>query len=144
MFTLAISGNSIEVLRRLDEFPVELRAAIVEKMTETVEAIYAKVHGRLPSFNIDHGVEVQGNLVIGWFEPADTKAQAREFGGKSYYWIYPSKAKLLQFIGKSGDLVYAKNVFHPPSREFRDIRDALDEEMPKFEASVEAAMAGKL
>lgn len=114
-------------------------------MREGIEEIYSKVHTKLQSFKIDHGVEVQGSLVIGWFEPAEPKAIAREFGGKSYYLILPHKSRLLRFFGqKDGALVFVSSVFHPPSREFRDIRDALEVAIPRIEAEIEAGIQGIL
>lgn len=138
MINIAVSDNSIELLQRLDVLPAELRAAIELKFREAVEAIYQKVHGIIPSFQIDHGVETQGSLIIGWFEPAEPKAVAREFGGKGWYEILPSEANLLQFIGqKDGAFVRTKFVWHPPSREFRDIRDAITEMLPIIEAEID-------
>jgi hypothetical protein len=124
LISLAFSDNSSEVIANLDQLPRKLQLALVEKMNLVIGEAHTKLAGALPSFKIDYGVEELGNTVIGYLEPAEPKAIAREFGGKSYYWIVPTKANLLRFIGtKDGALVHTPSVFHPPSREFRDIRN---------------------
>lgn len=145
MINIAISDNSIEILRRLDGLPTAIQEAVVAKVRATVEEVYDKVHGALPKFQIERGTEVQGSLVIGWFEPSEPKAIAREFGGKGYYEIVPTKARVLRFLGsRDGKMVHTDFVWHPPSREFRDIRDALDTKLLTLGSEIEEIIAREL
>lgn len=139
MIRVAVTDNSVELIQQLHGLPAEIQAIIVEKMTATVDAIHAKYRSALPKFGLEKGVEVQGSIVIGWFELGGPKEMAREWGGKGYYEILPHKSRLLRFIGaRDGKTVRVPFVMHPPSREFRDIRDAIDAALPELEASIDA------
>ena len=71
-------------------------------------------------------------------------AEAHEYGGKGYYEIVPVHKRLLRFIGKSGDVVFAPYVFHPPMPERSYLRSALHEMAPEIEAAINTAIAEQL
>ena len=137
-----------ELLARLDAVPKKLRAALESKFREGIDDIYHKSisilsGGKYSSTEeVQYGVEVQGNLLIGYIEPITIKTQVQEFGGKTYYEILPTKAKVLRFIGRSGELVFAKRVFHPPVRGKHYISETIANELPHLKAQLIAALQG--
>lgn len=137
MIQLAISANSFELLQKLEGFPQHLQNILVAKMHAAISAVYQNVHGKLPDFQYTYGVDRIGDLVIGYIEPSSPKEIAREFGGKGFYPIY-GKPWLAFYWDRVGKKIAFREVFHPPSKEYADIRAAIAEYMPTFEASVEA------
>ena len=79
-------------------------------------------------------------------EPASPKAWALEKGGEEFYSIVPVKARLLSWVNKGGDKVFAKQVNHPPSKAFRYLGEAFDEvkavALDELAAVVQATLDG--
>lgn len=97
-----------------------LSGKILHKQTgQLFDSIRAKVE-----FNDGQSV---GDVYV---EPATEKAFALEKGGKGPYPIVPIKATVLRFYAKSGDLVFASYVKHPPSEAFHYLGEAFDEIAP--------------
>lgn len=117
-----------------------IKAAVVRKMTELTVLAYNKVVENLSgkvlqsktgqlvssvSWDAEETADgVRGNVFI---SPQTAKAEALEFGGKSFYTIVPTKASILRFVSKSGETVFAASVNHPPSHAFRYLGLAADE-----------------
>lgn len=146
-----------ELFFRVDGLAPRVRLALRAKMDELVDQLYAKVMENLNggvlqrksgalAESIQHGVEEQGDLLIGFVapEPQDAKALALELGGSNYYWIFPSKARLLRFLGSKGDIAYASSVFHPPSRAYRYLGSAFDDIALKIGPELAAVAAQAL
>lgn len=145
MLSISVTVHG-EVYARLDGIPKKLRGAFEEKFRAGVEEIYHKSIRRLSKDKysstpeVSFGVDAQGSALIGFIEPLTEKTQVQEFGGRSYYEILPLKGKALRFIGRTGDVVYAKRVFHPPARGKHYIRDTIGDELPHLRAALEEAL----
>jgi hypothetical protein len=121
-----------EFFAKMEGLPKRLQDAIEAKMRVLTDKAYAKAVGNFSNgkYNsteeVAHGVERQGNLVIGFIEPLTLKARIQETGGERYYEILPVKARVLRFIGKQdGQLVNTKYVLHPPIPGKHYIRDTI-------------------
>jgi antitoxin (DNA-binding transcriptional repressor) of toxin-antitoxin stability system len=125
-----------EVVARLDAVPAKLRAALDAKFRSEFEEIYHQAIGVFSggkystSSEVEHGVDSIGSTLIGFMEPITTKAQVQEFGGQSYYEIFPTKARVLRFIGRSGEVVFRPRVFHPPVRGKHYIAETIAAALP--------------
>jgi len=150
-----------ELLVKLDKLPERLHEAIRVKLVEGVAELRLKVienltgkvlnskSGRLVE-SLVSGVEELGSTLIGFvaIESADAKvkayAEAHEYGGKGSYEIVPIQKKILRFIGKSGDIIFAPYVYHPPAAERSYLRSALWEMAPEIEEQINAAIQAEL
>lgn len=104
-----IVGN--EALVRLDTLPARSRGLAETKLLAFLEGtakekIFARPPGRYvdPQY-IMAGTSVSGQLLVGFLEGTDKPG---------VYPIYPTKANLLRFISKSGELVFTKRVLRHP------------------------------
>ena len=131
---------SLEGTTRIDSIGRRLRVATEKKMTELTDIMYEKVLENLSgkilnkvtgalAGSVQKQNDVNGDFYIGdvYISPADDKAWALEKGGRRRYPIEPSKAEVLRFISKSGELIFTKHVDHPPSKEFAYLRLALED-----------------
>lgn len=134
-----------EALVRLDTLPKRHQQLVERKLLAFLEGtakgqILAGIPGRFvdPKY-ISAEVSVLGNLLIGSIEGNDKPG---------VYSIYPTKANLLRFISKSGDIVFTKRVLRHPfmktspvlERYFRDYKPWLVEQVEDlvFEAVYDA------
>jgi hypothetical protein len=131
----------------------KIQKAIHAKMTALVALMYDKLIANL-SGKILHmrtgqlvesvykDVEVHGNDTIGRVEihPATVKAWTLEKGGKGFYPIVPVKADVLRWVDKGGQVRFAKEVMHPPSKEFAYMRSVAEEIAPMIEPEFKAAI----
>jgi hypothetical protein len=141
------------LLAYLDDMPEELRLSIGEGITTLTDLLYDKVMenvsgkllqtktGELAS-SVQKMIDVDTDPMIGsvFVDPVSPKAMALEYGGKDYYMILPSKAKVLRFFTKDGVEVYSAFVNHPPSRAYMYLRSAFAEIAPMVEGSFLAAV----
>lgn len=139
MITIKFVGDT-ELLARFDALPDNIRAAVAEKLEQLTEMLRQKVvdnvsgkvlqkrSGDLAS-RIQSEVDTASIPMTGFVgpNPSDAKAWVLEYGGKGWYDIFPVKASVLRFVSKSGDLVFAKYVNHPPGQPFYYLRSALVE-----------------
>lgn len=100
-----------EVLLRLDQLPRKIREEIRDKFTSSIfprmtREILSGTPGKFidPRY-IQTGVEQIGSLVIGFLEVEDKPG---------VYAIYPDKARILRFVGKSGEIVRTRRVLNHP------------------------------
>lgn len=135
-----------ELLVRLDEVPVHLREVIQSKFSVLMGELYRKAIRQLSNGKyeatdeVEYGVEHQGQLMIGYFEPKTVKAQVQESGGTRWYEIIPTKANVLRFLGKSGEIVYTKRVFHPPAAGKHYLRDTIARELSYLSEELREAL----
>lgn len=163
MITVKLTGTE-SLITRLKKVPPSVFAALVAKTWALAINLQGyirsnKLSGQVlnvisgdlrRSINID--VIEEGQKVIGKvFSSGDVKyAGIHEYGGTTRpHMIYPRKAEVLAFMGKSGDMVFAKSVSHPgsvmPERSF--MRSSLAENAVAISEAykltvLEAAKAG--
>lgn len=131
-----------------DTLPPALRERMNSELVSMTELLYAKVMENLGgkilqqrtgqlSGSIVVRIETETDVATGFVgpEPQTPKALALELGGKGFYDIVPTKARALHFFAKSGEEVYTKYVNHPPSKEYRYLREALAELEPTVEGT---------
>ncbi len=142
--TITVQG---ELLARLDQIPKKMRSAVEEKFRTVLEEAYSKAilqfsGGKYSATTeVEHGVEVQGSLLIGYMEPLTAKAGVQEYGGKGFYVIEAVNAKTLRFFwDKVGAVVFPKSVLHPPLAGKHYIRSALMEAIPILETEIQIAI----
>lgn len=120
-------GRKLRVLtfRKLNELTDVLQQKVVDNVSGK---ILNKQSGALAEsikkFTSQHGDVMQGSVFV---SPENTKAWVLEKGGEGYYSIDPVKGEALKWISKEGETVFAKHVFHPPSKEFAYLRSAIEE-----------------
>ena len=108
---LEINIVDTELLVHLDNLPVKVRRVLTAKMENIFDTLREKLFQNVPGKYLDPsfiktGVEQQGTTTtIGYIEGEDKPG---------VYSIFPSKAKVLRFTSKSGDLVHTKHVFNHP------------------------------
>ena len=126
---------------KLDTLDERIKVAVVEKLTSLTQIMYNKVRENLSGFvlnkvsgqlydSVRQEVSSSGESDFGtvFMEPASPKAWALEKGGNGYYPIVPTKASLLRFFSKQeGQIVFRKEVNHPPSKAFGYLRLAFEE-----------------
>lgn len=133
----------LEGTNRLDSLGRRLHVLTFRKLTELTDLMYNKVIENLSgkilnkqSGALAESIKIQtedhGEIMTGvvYVSPETEKARVLEYGGKGYYPILPVKGEALKWISKGGETVYAKSVFHPPSREFAYLRTAAEEMAP--------------
>lgn len=109
MISINVTVHADEVLFRLDQIPVKLRAALREKFDQIFSEVREQVFSKTPGQYLDPeyiktGVEVLGSTLIGFIE----------VGAKpGTYSIIPNKARALRFLAKDGMVVRTKFVNHP-------------------------------
>ena len=157
MIGLNVRFSGDEVLVRLDGFPRRLRDVLDLKFRELVDELRLKVMENLSGKVLNtksgallgavrSGVEQLGSQLIGFVEidPANTTvkeyALVHEYGGKGSYEIVPVSKRMLRFIGKSGDVVFASYVLHPPAAERSYLRSAFIEMQPLITSGLEDAL----
>lgn len=126
----------------------QLTKAMHDKVIENVSGkILQKKSGQLAEsiqMRFEYGAELVRGSVFP--EPASPKAWALEKGGEEFYSIVPVKARLLHWIDKGGEKVFAKEVNHPPSKAFRYLGEAFDEikavALDELAATVQATLDG--
>lgn len=110
MISVKISVSGDEVLFRLDQLPKRIREEVGAKF----QSIFLRMAGEItespPGKYIDpmyiqSGVEQIGSQMIGFIEVQDKPG---------VYAIYPSKAKILRFVARSGDIVRTRRVLEHP------------------------------
>lgn len=122
-----------------EQVPEKLRNIIYKKVAYLTNVLYDTVEdnlsgrvlkertgdlkSRIKKHVIDSGDTIVGEVFI---YPVDEKALALEYGGKGYYPITPVKAQALRFVSKSGEIVFAQYVNHPPLEERSYLRSAMD------------------
>ena len=143
----------------LTDVGAKVSAAVAAKLTELTHQLYNKVQENLSgrilqkqsgqlAGSIQQTIETNDEVIIGTVfpSPASPKAWALEKGGVAAYDIVPIKAKLLHFITKEGQEVFAHHVTHPPSKEFAYLRLALEEMAPiipaEFQQAIQAVFDG--
>lgn len=113
------------VLRNLDKMPEVVRAILVEKTVSNVEALKKAVEGEIGGFTksgkllsavrsemIETPGKVEGRVYID--ESVAPYARAQDQGADiPAHIIRPKDAKVLAFMGATGDKVFATRVFHP-------------------------------
>jgi hypothetical protein len=138
---IEITVYADEVLFRLDQIPRRIRLALHEKFEQIFATLRAELFSKVPGKYLDpgfiqSGVEDQGSLVIGFVE-----AQAKP----GVYSIFPSKARLLKFVTKEGQLVFARQVTrHPYLKGAPMVERLLRESKPWILAELDAAVVEAL
>lgn len=124
---IEIRVQADEILFRLDQIPKRIRAALSGKYQDIIGEIRQQIQNTVPGKYLDpalltSGTEIQGSLLIGYVEYT-------EKGG--VYTIYPSKARVLRFLTKGGELVFAKRVLlHPYPKGGETIQSQLQKLKP--------------
>lgn len=162
MISLQIQVVDTELVANLERLPQKLHEAVRLKMDEEVSALRLKVlenlsgkvlnskSGALASALVSGVDEIGTNLLVGFvaIESSDTKvmayAHAHEYGGKGFYEIIPVQKLILRFESKSGEIVFAPYVFHPPQAERSYLRSALHEMAPEIENQINLAIQAQL
>lgn len=111
MIKIDVKVQNEEVLARLESLPKRLREFLTAKMEAFLEGpARERLHSEVPGKFLDpkyvHAdVQTLGSLLVGSIEAEDKPG---------VYGIVPTKASVLRFVAKSGDLVFTKRVrFHP-------------------------------
>lgn len=125
----------------------ELTIRMYEKVIENVSGkLLQKQSGQLLS-SIDLNFGFDGNTKVGevLVSPATPKAWALEKGGEDFYTIIPTKTDLLHWF-RDDKHHFAKEVLHPPSKEYAYLRTALEEiqgvALEELQEVVQAALNG--
>lgn len=110
MISTKITVRGDEVLLRLDHLPKKIREQVAGKFESIFLRMAGEMTARPPGKFLDKsyiqtGVERLGSQVIGFIEVEDKPG---------VYSIYPSKAPILKFVAKSGDLVRTRRVLNHP------------------------------
>lgn len=139
-------GRKLRVLtfRKLNQLTDMLEQKVIENLSGK---ILNKQSGALLE-SVKKYVSPPGDYMTGWvyISPETTKAWVLEKGGDGYYPISPIKGEALKWVSKEGETVYAKHVFHPPSKEFAYLRSAIEEMAPlippAYEEAIQAMLSG--
>lgn len=127
MINIEVTVYPDEVVFNLDQIPRKLRQALDVKyreiFAELSDGFLASTPGKyLDPQTIQTGVENIGNTVIGFIEIKDKPG---------VYSIFPSKARVLSFLAKSGDHVLTSRVLnHPYPKGTPMVRRYLAEKKP--------------
>lgn len=150
-----------ELIVNLNKVPAAIQSQLEAKLKTLMQELKAKVvenlsgkvlnskSGALAGSLLD-GVSHLGSSLIGFVEvnPEDPKvrayAEVHEYGGKGYYEIVPVHKTVLRFVSKTGQIVFAPYVYHPPAAERSYLRSALAEMAPEIEAQLQEALADAL
>jgi hypothetical protein len=149
----------LEGIPRLDSLGRKLRVLAFRKLNELTDLLEQKVLENLSGKilqkqsgelfdSVKKTVEQAGDFMTGrvFISPETTKAIVLEKGGEHSYMILPTKQEVLKFIAKDSDTVFAKQVFHPPSKEFAYLRSAIEEMAPlvpvEYQEAIEAMLSG--
>lgn len=133
--------NFGEIIADLTGLPEKIQLAVRQHMETAIRDLWAKIvaHPAVAALEaktgwntLEHGVDQIGSATIGYVSPNDK--------GGGWYDIYPSKAKFLRFVTKSGTRVFTKHVFHPPFPMERYTQPEFDEALPFIEAGINAAI----
>lgn len=106
-----VTVRGTEAILRLDTLPKRLRKALLDKMYGAMAmARDDLLSGRPPGKYLDPQyvdaiVEQRGDVLVGTLRVADKPG---------IYSIFPSKASVLRFIAKSGDIVFTQKVLRHP------------------------------
>lgn len=122
-----------EVTVRLDQFPSHLQKILRRKFEAIFDTLTEDILSTVPGKYLDPslvqtGVTQQGSMSIGFFEVQ---------GKPGFYAIYPTKANLLKFISKLGDVVFTPRVLYHPypqpgptiEKALRQRRDWIEEKL---------------
>ena len=139
-------GRKLRVLtfRKLNQLTDMLEQKVIENLSGK---ILNKQSGALLE-SVKKQVTQHGDVMTGtvYISPETTKAWVLEKGGEGYYPISPVKGEALRWVSKEGETVYAKHVFHPPSKEFAYLRTAIEEMAPlvpqEYAEAIEAMLSG--
>lgn len=137
MISTNITIRGDEVLFRLDQLPRKIREEVGKKFRGIFSQISQEITSRPPGKFIDpayiqSGVEQIGSQMIGFIEVEDKPG---------VYAIYPSKARALRFISKSGELVQTQRVLnHPYLKGAPIVERYLAESKPWIVEEIEAAV----
>lgn len=154
MFEITLEGAP-----RLDAIGRRLHVLTVRKLTQLTDIMYNKVvenvsgailnkqsgqlAGSIKQQVSDYGDTYQGRVFV---DPVTPKALVLEKGGDHAYPIYPTKGDVLKWVNSGGETVYAKSVFHPPSKEFAYLRIAAEEMQSiiptEYQEAIYAALSG--
>lgn len=111
MIRIDVDIQGEEVFINLQTLPKRLRQQLEEKLLSAMREIKSQALTGIPGKYIDasyvqEGIETLGNsTLIGFVEAQDKPG---------FYDILPSKASVLRFVSKSGDLVFTKRVYYHP------------------------------
>lgn len=152
-----------ELIVALDGIPSRLVQALEDKLSTLMGLVRVKVEENLSGAvlqtksgalkgSLVSGVErIGSSTFVGFVDvgPMDAKvaayAMVHEYGGKDYYEIVPVHKRMLRFVGKSGDVVFAPYVYHPPAQERSYLRSALwameSEIVEGLDEALESALA---
>jgi hypothetical protein len=108
MITVKIIAE--EAIFHLDKLPASIRNALKKKYEDIFDQLRAGMKDQIPLKFLDpklvtSGVEEIGSSVIGFIEAEDKPG---------VYAIFPTKAKVLRFLSKSGEIVFAPKVLNHP------------------------------
>lgn len=155
MFYVDLIGDRT-LTRNLDRFPDTVREVLAAKMNPIAHKVEQDVRNNilsrlsersgnllkaLKSEVYDDGTTVVARVYID--EDKAPYAQGLEEGFTTQpHMIYPREAKVLAFIGATGDKVFASRVFHPGAtvegRHF--FKDAYRENGPKISRDIKTAV----
>jgi hypothetical protein len=144
---------------RLDTLDEAIIVAVTKKLANLTIRMYEKVienvsgkilnkqSGQLASsINLNFGFD--GNTRMGevFVDPASPKAWALEKGGERSYTIVPTKAEMLHWF-RDEKHHFAKEVLHPPSKEYAYLRLAMEEMAPlvptEMAEAIQAVLDGR-
>lgn len=155
--TVELLGHR-KLLQDLDAIPDEVQVILYEKAEEWAQQVYDKTMdnlaarldiktGRLEE-SIDYEVrQERGRISARVFSEGVPYAGIQEKGGTTPpHMIYPVEAKVLAFIGATGDKVFATRVAHPGAtvKGAHFMRDAYREVSPKITGSLYYYIVRKL
>jgi hypothetical protein len=110
MININLTPYADELVLRVDNLPRKIQAAIREKFryifTEVEQELFSKTPGKfLDRQYIESGITEIGGTIIGYIEATDKPG---------VYSIIPTKAKVLRFVTKSGELIRTRRVYNHP------------------------------
>lgn len=124
---LSCTDNGAELLREAARFDADLHAGLADVVTETCEAgaAHARAAGRFTDRSEDGlRANVRGVLIRRTDKGAEGEIAALKpyasyvEEGTPAHEIYPRRAGALAFVGRAGELQFARRVNHPGSRAF--------------------------
>ena len=142
MIQVRITGIN-EIIVEFSNLPKRLQTALRKKFTQVINEVANKAIAQFPksydaASEISSGVEqLTPSSIIGFIEPTTARTGAIEFGGKGFYDIVPSKARLLVFIGAhDGKKVAVSHVLHPPMKGKHYIEETIRNEFAAISADL--------
>lgn len=134
---ITITAYPEEVILLLNQLPKKIQTALRAKYAQIfntlTEDLFANVPGKFldPSM-VQSGVQDLGSAVVGFIEIQDKPG---------VYTILPNKAKLLRFLTKDGERVWARQVLRHPYIKGAPIAERLiQEKLAWIESELEDAM----